>query len=90
MGKLGKLQAVGEAPVGAPMFHSVKETALMMKVSSMTLYRAIEAGEFPAVKLRGRYLVPAKALEAMVEAAVAGQTVVDAADWVPVVSAVAR
>ncbi|MPZ64557.1 MAG: hypothetical protein GEU83_03230 [Pseudonocardiaceae bacterium] len=51
-------------------------------MSPMTVYRAIGAGEFPAVRIRGRLIVPAKAVEAMVEAAVADRTVVDAADWV--------
>ena len=49
----------------------------------MTLYRAIAAGEFPAVRIRGRLIVPARALDAMAEAAIAEQTVVDASYWVP-------
>ncbi len=52
-------------------------------MSSMTLYRAISADEFPAVRIRGRLIVPAKAIEAMAEAAMADQTVVDASGWVP-------
>jgi predicted DNA-binding transcriptional regulator AlpA len=55
----------------------------MFGMSSMTLYRAISAGEFPAVRIRGRLIVPAKAIEAMAEAAMADQTVVDASGWVP-------
>ena len=47
----------------------------------MTLYRAIADGEFPAVKIRGRVIVPAKAVESMIEAATADGTLVDAADW---------
>ncbi len=67
----------------APRFYSVTQVARMFGMSPMTLYRAISAGEFPAVRIRGRLIVPAKALKAMVDAAVAEQTVVDASVWVP-------
>jgi hypothetical protein len=50
----------------------------------VTLYRAIRAREFPAVRIRGRLIVPAQALEAMIETALAEQDVVDAATWVQV------
>jgi hypothetical protein len=55
----------------------------MLRMSAMTLYRAISAGEFPAVRIRGRLIVPAKAVKEMEDKAVADWTVVDAADWVP-------
>jgi excisionase family DNA binding protein len=55
----------------------------MLGMSTMTVYRAIAAGEFPAIKVRGRLIVPARAIEAMAEAAIVEQTVVDAAGWVP-------
>lgn len=64
-----------------PRFHSVAETARALGVNPMTLYRAIAAGEFPAVKIRGRYVVPAKAL-AVMEADALAHGVVDAADYV--------
>jgi hypothetical protein len=55
----------------------------MFGMSSMTVYRAISAGEFPAIRVRGRLFVPARAVDEMVAAAIADQTVVDAAAWVP-------
>ncbi|MBN9113372.1 MAG: helix-turn-helix domain-containing protein [Pseudonocardia sp.] len=64
-----------------PMFYNVEEVACMLKMSRMTLYRAIAAGEFPAVRVRGRLAVPAEAVEAMIKAAMARQTVIDAAGW---------
>ena len=67
----------------APRFFSVAEVAQMLGMSAMTVYRAIAAGEFPAIKVRGRLIVPASAIEAMAAAAIADQTVVDAASWVP-------
>jgi hypothetical protein len=49
----------------------------------MTVYRAIADGEFPAVKIRGRFIVPARAVQQMIEAATANGSLVDAANWVP-------
>jgi excisionase family DNA binding protein len=72
-----------EPAAEAPRFYSVAQTARMFGMSSMTVYRAIAAGEFPAVRIRGRLIIPAKAVDAMVEAAVADQRVVDASGWVP-------
>jgi len=62
-------------------FLSVAASALELDVSEVTLYRAIHDGHFPAIKIRGRYVIPAKALEAMERAALAGGAMVDAADW---------
>jgi excisionase family DNA binding protein len=75
-----KVQA--QAATVAPKFYSVAQVAAMFGMSPMTLYRAIAAGEFPAVRIRGRLIVPAKAVEAMADVATAEQTVVDAAGWV--------
>ena len=74
-------QPVGTAE--APAFYSVAEVARMFGMSSMTVYRAIAGGEFPAVRIRGRLIVPATAVQSMVDAALADQTAVDAAGWVP-------
>ena len=60
-----------------PRFYSVAQVARMFGTAPVTLYRAIRAGEFPAIRIRGRLIVPAKAIEAMAEAAVAEQTVVE-------------
>ncbi len=80
--------AFTETAAEGPLFYSVAQAARMFGTAPVTLYRAIRAGEFPAVRIRGRLIVPAKAVEAMAEAAVAEQTVVDASGWVP--RAVAR
>lgn len=63
-------------------FYSVAEVADMFGMSPMTVYRAISAGEFPAVRIRGRLIVPAKAIDAMAEIATVEKTVVDVAGWV--------
>lgn len=67
----------------APRFYSVAKVAELLGMSPMTVYRAIAAGEFPAVRIRGRLIVPAKAIEAIADLAIAEQTVVDASGWVP-------
>ena len=72
-----------ETASAGPRFYSVAQVAAMFGMSPMTVYRAIAAGEFPAVRIRGRLIVPAKAIEAIADLAIAEQTVVDASGWVP-------
>ena len=62
-------------------FYSVAEAAEILRMDKMTVYRAIRANEFPAIKVRGRYVVPARALDAMEQAAVSTGTTIDAAEW---------
>jgi hypothetical protein len=50
-------------------------------MSQMTLYRVIAAGEFPAVRIGRRLVVPARVLEDMAAAALATGSTVDSADW---------
>jgi excisionase family DNA binding protein len=52
-------------------------------MAPMTLYRAIHAGEFPAVKIRGRYVIPARALDELERAAVDTNGLVTSAEVVP-------
>lgn len=66
-----------------PAFYSVAATARILGMSEMTLYRAIHDGQFPAVRIRGRLIIPAKAIEAITDAALDGSCLVDAAAWVP-------
>lgn len=55
---------------GAPrLFYTVREAADVLRVGPMTIYRAIGENAFPAVKIRSRYVIPAKAVEAMAAAA---------------------
>jgi len=84
---MSKLRSVAPPGGEAPHFYSVAQVARMLGMSPMTVYRAINAGEFPAVRIRGRLIVPAKAVEAMADEAVADRTVVDAADFVGLTAA---
>ena len=63
-------------------FFTVAEAAGLLGVSEPTLYRAIRAGEFPAVRVRGRYVVPAKAIDQM-ETSALTSGLVDSADYTP-------
>ena len=62
---------VANAGPAFPRFLSVKQAAELMGVADVTLYRAIWAGEFPAVKIRGRYVIPTRAIDALEQAALA-------------------
>ena len=59
----------------SPRFYSVAEVAEIFRMSSMTVYRAIAAGEFPAVRIRGRWIVPARAVEELIDAAMSDRDV---------------
>ncbi len=56
-------------------FYTVTEAAQLLRVSTPTLYREIRAGRFPAIRVRGRYVIPAKAVDAMEQAALEGGVV---------------
>jgi excisionase family DNA binding protein len=63
-------------------FYGVAEVAKLLGLSEPTVYRAIRAGEFPAVRVRGRYVVPAKAIDQM-ETSALTSGLVDSADYTP-------
>jgi excisionase family DNA binding protein len=64
-----------------PAFYTVEETAEVFRVDPATIYRAIRAGEFPAVKVRKRYVVPARAIDMLVEDVIATGGCVDTSEW---------
>jgi excisionase family DNA binding protein len=64
-----------------PVFYSVSDAAEMLGMCGMTLYRAIRDGQFPAVRIRGRLIIPAAAIEGIAAAAVEAGELVDAASW---------
>lgn len=64
-----------------PAFLTVEEVAGLLRVDAVTIYRAIRAGEFPAVKIRKRYVVPRRALELLVEEVMVSGSCVDTATW---------
>jgi excisionase family DNA binding protein len=73
--------ALRKRSAGVPTY-SVPEAAALMSVSQEHLYRLIRAGAFPAVRMRagrehGRYVVPAKAVEALLDAATDANSLID-------------
>ena len=53
-------------PSAPPTFYDVQDIADMFRMSRMTVYRAIRSGELPAVRIRGRWIVPASVVAALV------------------------
>lgn len=62
-------------------FPTTGETATLLGLSEATLYRAIRDGEFPAIKIRGRYVIPSKAIDQLEEMALTDRRVVDAGEY---------
>ena len=58
---------VSEREPDAPRFYNATEVAAMFGVSRMTVYRAIDDGDIPAIRVRGRRIIPARAVDAMVQ-----------------------
>lgn len=71
----------GRAEPARAVFLTVEETAELLRVDAVTIYRAIRSGEFPAVKVRKRYVVPSRALDLLVDDVVATGSCVDTAEW---------
>lgn len=64
-----------------PRFFTVAEAATVLRTCAMTVYRAIQAGEMPAIKVRGRYVIPSRVFDEMEDAALTSGAVVSAANW---------
>ena len=60
-------------------FYTVAETAQLLRVNAMTIYRAIREDGFPAIRVRPRYVIPAAAVEQLAAQAVATGGCVDVA-----------
>jgi excisionase family DNA binding protein len=79
---MSNLQTVNDAPTAdtdRPRFLTPAEVARLFRVSKMTVYRAIRDGDLPAVPMRGRWAVPARAIDSMERSALARVDVGDGA-----------
>jgi excisionase family DNA binding protein len=76
------MQVATNPPSAQRRFYTVTEAAQMFRMSEMTLYRAIRDGQFPAVRIRGRLIIPARAIDAMTDEATQRGALVDARAWV--------
>ncbi|USR79637.1 helix-turn-helix domain-containing protein [Arcanobacterium pinnipediorum] len=50
-------------PSSTPQFFTVAEVADMTRVSRMTVYRMVHAGDLPAVRVGNSYRVPKSAVD---------------------------
>ncbi|MEU8977624.1 helix-turn-helix domain-containing protein [Streptomyces sp. NPDC048309] len=76
-----KLQRVKGDSTPNRLAITIAEAAEQLGVSYQTLWRAIREGEFPGIKIRGRILVPIKAIELLMESVTKSGQLVDVADW---------
>lgn len=51
----------------APQFYTVTEVAQVMRVSKMTVYRMIHAGQLPAIRVGKSFRVPQPAVEQLLD-----------------------
>ena len=77
--------AMSKRSAGVPSY-SVPEAAALLSISSEYLYQLIRGGAFPAVRMqlggtRGRYVVPAVAVEKLIEAAAVAGGCIDVTVW---------
>jgi excisionase family DNA binding protein len=63
-------------------FLTVREAAQELRLSAMTLYRAIKANQFPAIRIAGRWVIDGATVREMAVEAKKRGGVVNAADWV--------
>ncbi|GAA0242887.1 hypothetical protein GCM10010492_47660 [Saccharothrix mutabilis subsp. mutabilis] len=74
------MSTTSSAGDGSPSFYTVREAARLMRIDPSTLYRAIREDAFPAVRVRTRYVVPARAVEEIIRRVVESGGVLDVAD----------
>ncbi len=77
--------ALQKRATGVPTY-SVPEAAALLSISQEYLYRLIQTGGFPAVRMRlrssqGRYVVPAKAVESLLGDAFSAGSCLELDEW---------
>lgn len=73
-------QATSGAGQG-PAFYNVAETAKLLRLDQSTMYRHLRSGQFPGVKIGGRYVVPRVVVEKLITDVLAAGRCLDVADW---------
>lgn len=71
----------GALPPQRAAFLTVAAAARLLCIWEMTLDRAIRDDQFPAVRIRGRLIIPSRVIDAMIEDSIDRNGVVDAAGW---------
>jgi excisionase family DNA binding protein len=77
--------AMRKRAAGVPTY-SVPEAAALLSISSEYLYRLIQRGGFPAVRMRlsgshGRYVVPADAVNQLISHTTSATSSVEVSEW---------
>lgn len=77
--------ALRKRATGVPTY-TVPEAAALLSISQEYLYRLVAADGFPAVRMRlsgdkGRYVVPAQALEELLALASEAANCIEATEW---------
>jgi excisionase family DNA binding protein len=77
--------ALRKRAAGVPTY-TVPEAAALLSVSQEHLYRQIKSDAFPAVDMRGcrdrgKYVVPARAVEALLDAAINAGALIESASY---------
>lgn len=62
-----------------PAFYTVSEAAAILRVNRATIYRAIRENAFPAVRIRTRFVIPARAVDELARRAAESGEVIDVA-----------
>ena len=70
---------------GVPSY-TIPEAAALCSVSQEHLYRLVRDNAFPAIRMqrgqgKGRYVIPAKAVEQLLDHAATGSDCVEASEW---------
>lgn len=65
----------------SPAFYNVAETAALLRLDQSTLYRHLRSGQFPGVKIGGRYVVPHIVVERLISDVLASGRCLDLAEW---------
>src|SRR5690606_18908839 len=77
----GRHRQVDMAEQQAPRFLTVAEVAELLRVSKMTVYRMVHAGDIPAVRVGRSFRVPQLAVEEMLSTGIGGWTRESQAGW---------
>ncbi|MBM7825915.1 excisionase family DNA binding protein [Arcanobacterium pluranimalium] len=64
---------MSQLPSSGPQFFTVAEVAEITRVSRMTVYRMVHAGELPAVRVGSSYRVPRSALDQLLAGSAEGE-----------------
>lgn len=66
---------------GVPPFYTAAEVARLFRLDESTLYRHLRAGNFPGLKVGGRYVVPREVVERLISDVLHTGKCIDLGSW---------